>query len=506
MLIAYVGNKTNKASDGKSFNTENHIALTLEKLGHEVDFIQESEIVVGNLLERVGMADLFLWTRTWKKSDGTGYVSDEDLQSIKDAGIPTASFHLDKYAGIKRDGGIGQDTFWKTDYVFSPEGSTESKRVFKAHGINQIYLPPAVFEDECYIAEPVEKYKHDIVFVGGGVEYMHPEWPYRGKLVTWLKETYGDRFAKYGGPDGLIRGEELNKLYTSSKIVIGDSLCKDFIDSYYYSDRAFEVTGRGGFMIAPYIAGITDHFVDRKEAVFYAFDNFVQLKNLIDYYLEHDDEREAIRRAGFERTKRENTYTNRMEFMINYITDNKSKSITDKIKNTVENMKKAAGEAYVEAAIKRPPIKINLGSGNDPLDGHVNVDMLERDDVDIVHNLMDFPYPFEDNSASHIKAIDVIEHLDNYTDDKRPAIMAFIDECARILQPGGELYIQAPGWDSEVFKIDPTHVRGFHINTFDFFDPDTRYGQIRDFYDGPKFKVRAEELENKNLRFWMTKR
>ena len=495
MLIAYVGNKTNKASDGKSFNTEAHIALTLEKLGHDVHFIQENELRhyvddapdKGSLVEQVGDADLLLWTRTWKQSDGTGYISDKDLEAIQKLGIPTASFHLDKYAGIKRDGGIGQDTFWKTDFVFSPENSTESRRIFKEHGINQIYLPPAVFEDECYIAEPVEKYKHDIVFVGGGEEYIHPEWPYRGKLVRWLKETYGDRFVKYGGTDGTIRGSELNQLYASSKIVIGDSLCKDFIDSYYYSDRIFETTGRGGFIISPYIAGITDHFVDRKEAVFYAFDNFNQLKNLIDYYLEHDDEREAIRKAGFERTKKENTYTNRMKEMIDVI-------------------ESAGAVPTPTPADSTTPVKINLGSGNDPLEGHINVDMLERDDVDVVHNLAIFPYPFADNSASHIKAIDFIEHLPNYTSDYKPAIMEFMRECHRILQDGGELYIQTPSWDSDLFKIDITHVRGFHPKSFDFFDKDTWYGQIRDFYEGPEFKVSCKELENGNLQFLLVKR
>lgn len=151
-------------------------------------------------------------------------------------------------------------------------------------------------------------------------------------------------------------------------------------------------------------------------------------------------------------------------------------------------------------------IKVNLGSGNDPLPGHVNVDMLERDDVDVVHNLMNFPYPFESESASHIKAIDVIEHLDHYTDDKQPAIMAFMRECHRILAPGGELYIQTPSWDSELFKIDITHVRGFHAKSFDFFDKDTWYGQIRGFYDGPEFKVSCKELENGNLQFTMIKR
>jgi len=149
---------------------------------------------------------------------------------------------------------------------------------------------------------------------------------------------------------------------------------------------------------------------------------------------------------------------------------------------------------------------INLGSGSDPLAGYVNVDMLKRDDVDVVHNLMDFPYPFDDGSAEGIKAIDLIEHLDHYTDDKRPTIIAFIEECYRILKLGGELYIQTPSWDSELFKIDVTHVRGFHPQSFDFFDEDTEFGKTRAFYSHAKFSVRVEELENKNLRFWLIKR
>ena len=161
-----------------------------------------------------------------------------------------------------------------------------------------------------------EHFKHDVVFVGGGEDYMHPEWPYRAKLVRWLKETYGTRLGKYGHPERTVRGHELNQLYSSSKIVIGDTLCKDFFDSYYYSDRCFEVTGRGGMLITPYIPGMTDHFIDRQDVVFYAYDNFDQLKYMIDYYLEHHDEREAIRLAGHYRTKQTNTYTQRMQSMI----------------------------------------------------------------------------------------------------------------------------------------------------------------------------------------------
>lgn len=158
-------------------------------------------------------------------------------------------------------------------------------------------------------------------------------------------------------------------------------------------------------------------------------------------------------------------------------------------------------------------MKLNFGSGNDPLEGFINVDMLKRDDVDVEYNLMDFPYPWDDESAEEIRAIDFIEHLDNYLDKssplvefhRKPTMMAFIEECYRILKPGGVLYIQTPSWDSELFKIDITHVRGFHPKSFDFFDPTTEYGQIRDFYSPAKFRVRCEQLENLNLRFWLTK-
>lgn len=307
MRIAYVGNRTNKASDGKSFNTENHIALSLEKLGHKVDFIQENEIKPGTLPDRVKGSDLFLWTRTWP-----GHVTEQDLKQID---VPTVSYHLDLYSNIKRDGGIGVDPFWKTDWVFSPEGSVASKKRFKELGINQHYLPAGVYEKECVVMNTLTM-GADIVFVGGGEQYAHPEWAYRGQLVRWLRQTYGKRFLKFGYPEPTIRGRKLNELYSSTKIAIGDSLCKDFTDTHYFSDRTFEIPGRGGFQIAPYIPGITDCFKDREEIVLYSFGNWTQLKNLIDYYLENDSERERIREAGHERTKRDHTYTQRVKTML----------------------------------------------------------------------------------------------------------------------------------------------------------------------------------------------
>lgn len=157
-------------------------------------------------------------------------------------------------------------------------------------------------------------------------------------------------------------------------------------------------------------------------------------------------------------------------------------------------------------------ICINLGAGQDPKidtddETWVNVDLLPLRGIDVQHNLMRFPYPFDDASAHKIHAVDVIEHLDHYTDDGRPTIVAFMEECWRILTPGGLLYIQAPGHDAAFMWDDPTHVRGFTSKSFDFFDSTTHYGQTTGFYSTADFRIiQREILDNKNLRFWMIKR
>jgi len=491
MKIAYVGNRTNLASDGKSFNTENHIALTLERLGHEVDFIQENLVKQGTLADRIKDSDLFLWTRTWKESDGVGYVSEADLKAIKELNITTASFHLDKYTGIQRDGGIATDVFWKTNFVFSPEGSPEAKAIFKGHGINQYYLPAGVFEGDCYATEPVDIFRHDVVFVGIEPQYGHKEWPYRGQLIKFLRDTYSERFIKKGHPQETVRNEKLNWLYANSKVVVGDSLCLNFTHPYYWSDRVYETLGRGGFLIHPFIEGLDEEFEDKKHLVYYKYGDFDQLKSLIDYYLDpaHYEEREAIRLAGFEFVKNHATYTDRMKQMIGMIS------------GAVEN-------PTLSAVPPITPIKINLGSGSEPELGEdwVNVDWVEQDTTDVVHNLLEFPWPFADGVADEMLARDVLEHMPLYNLHNQSIPIKFIEECHRILQTGGKLFMTMPHWQSPNLWIDPTHVRGYDEKSFDYFDPETDYGKWYGYYSDKKFKVTSVRTPNNNVEFTMVKR
>lgn len=484
--------------------SEVHWARTLEKLGHTVTKQQENELQYIYLPKAVEGHDLFLWVRTWE-----GFVTQRDIEDIRALGVPSVNVHLDLFVGISREATLDTDPRWRTDYVFTADGDPESQKVFEAHGINHYWLRAGVFDEGCVMFDINNdpELQGDVVFVGGGKQYAHKEWPYRKKLIEFLEKNYPNQYRKYGHPERLVRETDLNQLYANAKIVVGDSLNVGFNHPNYWSDRVYETVGRGGFIIHPYINGLEKDFIDGKEIVFYEYNNFEQLKSKIDYYLEHSKDREAIRKAGFERVKKDHTYLNRMQEMLNVVFDDKSGNMWgDKtlkqaeidgdvtIYNVGVDMAKRGNDKTV----------INIGAGTDTDNDYINVDMVALEGIDVVHNLMNYPWPFEDNSADEIRAVDVLEHLPPYIGEEH-GVIKFINECWRILKPGGELYIQTPGWRAEFLWIDPTHVRGFDIQSMDFFDPEKPFGKSTGFYSPYKFSVRAEELANHNLRFWMKK-
>lgn len=496
MRIVFIGNFSQRHC------SEVHWAATFEDLGHSVTRVQENEIRPGTLVELVRGHDLFFWVRTWP-----GFVTHQDLKAIRALGIPSVNYHLDLFIGLQREEGLDTDPRWRCDFVMTPDGDPASADIFKAKGINHFFIRPGVFKPEAIFGKPRPSLIQDVVFVGGGAEYGHnTEWPYRRQLVTWLQETYGPRYTKYGHPQPTMRNEDLNDLYASAKIVVGDSLCLGFTKPKYWSDRVYETIGRGGFLIMPYIKGLEEEFTDGETIVFYEFGNLDQLKEKIDYYFTHYDERERIRKAGQEFVRENATYHNRLTQALDIIFPGNTGSVVARIGTPSDVQAHDTYRLPEQHPFTAKPARINLGAGMDQLEGFVNVDHLDLPGIDVVHNLMEFPYPFEDESADEIRAIDVIEHLANYTADGRPSVIAFVEECHRILKPGGELYIQTPGYDAEFLWIDPTHVRGFHPESMDFFDPEKHYGQTTGFYSKAKFSVRVEKLENKNLRFWLTKR
>ena len=305
LRIAYVGNFK------PSHSTETHLARTLTQMGHTVTRLQEDDLTPAGLtqaLSRMDRPDLFMFTRTWGRT-----VTADHLAWLRTQGIPSVSYHLDLYVPLQRNGGIGTDPFWNTDFVFTPDGDKRSAAEFERLGINHRHMLPGVVRDECYIAEGVTPTR-DVIFVGSGPGY-HEEWPYRGELLRWLAKTYGPRFRHYGGRGQAIRGYALNRLLASTKVVVGDSLVVGFDWLGYCSDRREELPGRGGFQVGPRIGGLDDGYEDGVNTAFYDFGDFPGLRDIVDHYVANDGERERIRRAGHEHVKAHHTYDNRIARM-----------------------------------------------------------------------------------------------------------------------------------------------------------------------------------------------
>lgn len=305
------------------YTTENDLAWSFMRLGHETVCMQEDEWTTDGVLERCldQKVELLLYIHTHGWVTPGSITLDELWQKLADKGIVTASFHLDIWRGLAREPDVGTHPFWHTKYVFSADGG--SNDWYKEKGINHFWLPPGVVERDCYYADPADQYLYDVVFVGS--RNYHPEWSYRPQLIDWLYNTYGNRFAHYGNDGlGVVRQNDLNRLYRSAKVVVGDSYNPGphFTHPNYWSDRVTETMGRGGFLIHPDVEGLTDLYPD---LITYRYGEFAELKRLIDYYLEDYVNREHLRLKNHVHVKENHTYSNRMQQLLDTIEEQETK-------------------------------------------------------------------------------------------------------------------------------------------------------------------------------------
>ena len=106
--------------------------------------------------------------------------------------------------------------------------------------------------------------------------------------------------------------------------------------------------------------------------------------------------------------------------------------------------------------------KLNLGCGRDIKKGYINVDFIESEGINLVHDLNSYPYPFKDSEFSEILAYNIIEHLDKPND--------FIRELWRIGKRKCKIIIIAPHFSSQSAWNDLTHNRPFGYLSINHYD------------------------------------
>jgi SAM-dependent methyltransferase len=155
----------------------------------------------------------------------------------------------------------------------------------------------------------------------------------------------------------------------------------------------------------------------------------------------------------------------------------------------------------VAAAVR----KLNVGCGPDILpaaEGWSNMDIVALPGVDVVHDAFTFPWPFPDGAFDHVLCRHILEHVPHDVGAGRDGFFMFLEECHRILRPGGTLEILTPHPESPNTIIDPTHTRVVHPLNFQYFDPSqsARYA----YYTQARFRVKASRVSQRAL--WATDR
>lgn len=163
---------------------------------------------------------------------------------------------------------------------------------FKSQNLNieGIHLPSAI-DNNIFFDRKLSRI-YDLSFVGRISNLKRKE------FIKKLQSAFPQVIIKDN-----IYFEDISKLYNRTKIIANHSVFKEI------NMRMFEATASGALLITEYVAGLSDFWDINKEIITYK--SYSEMKELINYYLKHDSEREKIAIAGQKRTLEKHTYLKR---------------------------------------------------------------------------------------------------------------------------------------------------------------------------------------------------
>jgi spore maturation protein CgeB len=190
---------------------------------------------------------------------------------------------------------------------------------YRADGIRNVLLTQWAASSD-WLAEPLPaaECQYAVSFVGAA----HGD---RKATVAELRRK-GIEVACFGHgwPSGPVPMEEIPVILRNSVISLNfpNSRGENQIKA-----RTFEVPGAGGFLLTGDAHGLDRFYCPGEEVV--VFTDTEDLARKILYYLSHTAERDLIAIAGFERTRREHTYEQRMAHVIDFALNAKTDSNHD---------------------------------------------------------------------------------------------------------------------------------------------------------------------------------
>lgn len=251
-------------------------------------------------------------------------LSIQALKRLKRDGVPTAMWFVEDFRLF---------TYWQ---AFAPHydffaviQKGEFPQALQAIGVeNSLYLPLAAQPDvhkALELSTPERrKFGSDVSFMGAG--YPNRRVAFR-ELVRfdfklWGTEWDGDSvlapYLQLGG--ARVGTEDCVRIFNATKVNINlhsSIQAQELVTGGdFINPRTFEIAACGAFQLVDRRGLMAEAFADGELATFSAMSELVPL---IEHFLAHPEEREAIAQRGRERVLREHTYAARMRTLLGFV-------------------------------------------------------------------------------------------------------------------------------------------------------------------------------------------
>ncbi|MBE0569820.1 MAG: glycosyltransferase [Deltaproteobacteria bacterium] len=332
---------------GGSLPVAGHCAVALRKLGHEVEFIDnsvyaETFLSIDGITESAPHRNILRNRFTEFASEAAmarivpfrpdvvlvlaqAPFLEPALACLREKGIATAFWFVEDFRHME----YWRELAAKYDYFFAIQDGGFLYRLREAGAGNVAFLPmaasPEVHRKMELSPEELEEFGGDVSFVGAG--YYNRRRLFEG-LVDLDFRIWGN---EWGGcpalKEVLRRGgarvdtEEIVKIFNASRININlhSSSYHEGVnpDGDFVNPRTFEIASCGGFQLVDRRSGLADLFRIGEEVA--CFDGLNDLRAKIAHYLARPEEREAVAEKGRQRVLRDHTYERRMDEMLGHM-------------------------------------------------------------------------------------------------------------------------------------------------------------------------------------------
>jgi spore maturation protein CgeB len=334
---------------GGSLPVSRYVANALTSMGHRVDFVDnsiyydayksvEQRLKAPFLRERTGgilllfLSELLL-ARTVETSPdivlclAQAPVQENALRQLRDRGVVTAFWFVENYRHLD---------YWKKaaplyDFFFTIQEGEFLDKLTDLGVRNCKYIPtgcdPEVHTKLELSADENDVYGSDISFAGAG--YYNRQQMFEG-LVDYDFKIWGTHWEGSLALRPIVQNDgapfstnEMVKIINASKISLNlhSSAQHEATDPEgdFVNPRLFEVASCGGFQLVDEREGLHRFFEPESEIV--TFRNLAELREKIDYYLAHEEDRAAIAERAQARALKEHSYRHRMTEMLDFIVE-----------------------------------------------------------------------------------------------------------------------------------------------------------------------------------------